>query len=261
MFALKKFLTVWLMPLPFCLVLLVVGLWWVCSSKHLQLGRFFLMCGVLFLLAFSNRFVSSWLIRPLETSYPAVADYAPGDAVPSDLAECQAVVVLGGGHGDVNGFSALAKLSSASRARLTEGVRLARLLPSARLIVTGGGATGQPTHAEIQAQAAISLGVDPKRIVRIETARDTEEEAQALTKIIGNERFALVSSAWHLRRATALMRNQGLKPLPCPCDFTVRPGAQRSISDFLWDTESLGRSTWAVYERLGFLWSRGRGKI
>jgi uncharacterized SAM-binding protein YcdF (DUF218 family) len=70
-----------------------------------------------------------------------------------------------------------------------------------------------------------------------------------------------VTSAWHLRRATALMRNRGLLPVPCPCDYMSRPMDQPTWRDFMWDSESLGRSTWAVYERLGFLWAQSRGKI
>jgi uncharacterized SAM-binding protein YcdF (DUF218 family) len=141
-------------------------------------------------------------------------------------------------------------------------VRILRALPEAKLVVTGPAARGQPSHADVQAEAAISLGVAPERIVRIELPRDTEEEAEELSRMLGREEpFALVTSAWHLRRAMALMRNRGLLPVPCPCDYTSRPQENLSWRDFMWDTESLGRSTWAVYERLGFMWAMSRGKI
>ena len=261
MFLLKKFISVWLMPVPFCLTLLVIGLWLVWTSKRLNLGRFFLTCGVVLLLLFSNKFVSTWLIRRLELAYVPVPELVAERGAPAELANCRNVVVLGGGHVDTPRLAAINKLSSASRARLTEGVRLLRALPEARLVVTGRALQDQPSHAAVQAEAAISLGVAPDRITQLDTPRDTEEEAEELSRLIGDEPFVLVTSAWHLRRAMALMRNRGLNPVPCPCDYTSRALAKRTWRDFTWDSESIGRSTWAVYERLGFLWSKGRGKL
>ena len=261
MFLLKKIVAGWLMPLPLCLTLLVIGLWLIWTSKQINLGRFLLTCGIILLLLFSNRFVSTWLIRPLERVYPPHPEFVAGEALPVELSDCRFVVVLGGGHADTPHWSAINRLSDSSRGRLAEGLRILRALPGASLVLTGGAPSGGPTHAAIMAEAAVSLGVDANRIVRLETPRDTEEEAVELSKLLGSEPFALVTSAWHLRRATALMRNRGLNPVPSPCDYTSRPAGKRSWKDFLWDTESIGRSSWAVYERLGFLWAKGRGKI
>jgi uncharacterized SAM-binding protein YcdF (DUF218 family) len=261
MFLLKKMVSVWLMPVPFCLTLLVIGLWLVWSSKRINLGRFFLTCGVILLLLFSNRFVSNWLLRPLELAYPPVPELAEGATLPAELTNCRTVVVLGGGHVDASQLAAINKLSSASRARLVEGVRIFLLLPEARLVVSGRGAANQLSHAAVQAQAAVSLGVPNDSIVRLESTRDTEEESEELSRLLGEEPFVLVTSAWHLRRATALMRHQRLNPIPGPCDYMSRPISNRTWKDFTWDTESLSRSTWAVYERLGFLWAKSRGKI
>ncbi|MCX5874223.1 MAG: YdcF family protein, partial [Deltaproteobacteria bacterium] len=40
--------------------------------------------------------------------------------------------------------------------------------------------------------------------------------------IVGNERFALVTSACHLPRALEQFRAKGTKPIPCPCDFRTK---------------------------------------
>ncbi len=261
MFWLKKFVSFWLMPLPFCFALLVIGLWLTRSSNRSRVGRILLWCAVVLLAAFSNKAVSTWLVQPLEAIYPAVPELPAGAPVPADLAVCRHVVVLGGGNTDTDRQSAVNKLSASSLSRLTEGVRLMRALPNATLIVSGPGEPNRPTHAAVQAVAAISLGVDPRRILRIENARDTEEETAELKRLIGGEPFALVTSAWHLRRATALMRRAGLKPVPCPADFSARWSDHRLWSDYSWDSESLGRSTRAVSECLGYAWSRLRGKL
>lgn len=259
MFVLKKIISVCLMPLPFCLGLMTIGLVLVWQPKHLSLGRALLCTGVIGLLLFSNRYVSNALIRPLEAMYPAVPELRQPADLPVDLRDVRTVVVLGGGHRDRTGIAALSQLSSASRSRLTEGVRLMNALPKARLVVTGGRAENRVSHASVQAQAAIALGVAPARIIQLDQPRDTEEEAEAVHQLLAGEPFALVTSAWHLRRATALMRRLGLQPVPCACDFIARP-PEFTWRDLMCDTESLGRSTWAVYERIGFLWAQARGK-
>ncbi len=259
-FWLKKFVAFWLMPLPLCLVLLIGGLVLLRSQRRRRLGHGLIVTGVLLLLLLGNKTISTALFRPLESFYPAVPEFVVGHPLPPNLAACRFVAVLGGGHGDTFGLSAVNQLSSSARGRLMEAVRLLRALPEARLIVSGGGEEGRPSHAAVLAQAAVSLGVDPTKIIRLDTPRDTEDEARELRRVVGEAPFALVTSAWHLRRAAALMHGAGLHPLPCPADYAARPSPGFRISDYTWDTESLERSTKAVYERLGYLWVRLRGK-
>lgn len=260
MFLLKKFVTFWIMPLPFCLTLLVIGVFLLRSSTRAKTGRRFVLLGTLLLLFFSNRSISTWLIRPLEVAYSAAPEATESQALPPKLLACRFVVVLGGGHGDTPDLSAVNKLSTSARGRLAEGVRLVRLLPEAKLVTSGGGEPGQPSHAAVLAQAAISLGVEPERIARLDSPRDTEDESRAIRALVGDQPFALVTSAWHMRRAMGWMKLAGLQAYPCPADYAERPNQKFRISDLGWDTESLGRSTWAVYERIGFLWLKLRGE-
>lgn len=261
-FWLKKFITFWLMPLPLCLVLLIAGLFLLRSPRRNRAGRALLVAGTLLLLLLSNKAVSAWLVRPLESAYPAIPALATGAPLSPQLAECRFVAVLGGGHGDTAGLSAVNKLSSSARGRLMEALRVLRALPAdTKLIVSGGGESGKPPHAVVLAEAAVSLGVEPARIIRLDTPRDTEDEAQELRRIVGESPFALVTSAWHMPRAAALMRHAGLHPLPCPADYAARPSEGFRLGDYTWDSESLERSTKAVYERLGYLWLKLRGKV
>ena len=110
------------------------------------------------------------------------------------------------------------------------------------------------------ARAAESLGIARSRMQLIVDVRDTEDESLAVRRIVGNEPFALVTSAWHMPRSVALFRHIGLGPLPCPADFTARAGDDIQWQDLLWDTGSIERSTWAVRERLGYLWIWLRGR-
>lgn len=259
---LKRSISFWLMPLPFCLTLLVLGLIFLLCTRRTRLARGLLISGTVFLLLFSNKFVSVLLVRPLETRYPAIPEIRP-DAPPSrELAACRFVVVLGSGNGNAPGLSALNELSVSALSRIAEAVRLLRVLPSARLIVSGpGDGPDRPTHAVVLARAAESLGIDPSRVTYIDQGHDTEEESIAVKRIVGTEPFALVTSAWHMPRTMALFRYAGLSPLPCPADYTARVGDDLSWGDLSWDVSSVERSTWAVRERIGYLWIwlRGRG--
>lgn len=260
MFLLKKFVSFWLMPLPFCLTLLVIGVSLLWSGKRTRLGRALVTIAALLLLVFSNKTISAALVRPLEAIYPAMPELLDAGNLPAALAKCRYVVVLGGGHGDTPGLSATSKLSTSARGRIVEGVRLMHALPDARLVTSGGGTSGQPTHALVMADAAASLRIARARIDRLETPRDTEEEAQAIRQLIGDAPFALVTSAWHMRRAMALMEKTGLHPVACPADYASRRGEVFHVTDLSWDSDSLTRSTWAVYERIGYAWARLRGK-
>jgi uncharacterized SAM-binding protein YcdF (DUF218 family) len=258
MFWLKKFFSPFLLPLQFVLVCGVLGVVLLGSRRWRRTGRALLTFAVLVLLAASNKWVSGRLIAPLESRYPAVGAFHPGDPLPPPLAACQYVVVLGGGHNDSDDRPALSRLSPSARARLTEGIRLLRLLPAAKLVVSGPSDNGGPTHAQILADSAVSLGVERTRILMIDDARDTEEEAARLRARLGDAPVAVVTSAWHLPRAMALCAAQGLHALPCPTDYLYCPPLRCRLSDFTWDAPSLERSTEAVHERLGLWWSRLR---
>jgi uncharacterized SAM-binding protein YcdF (DUF218 family) len=258
-FWLKKAVSFWLMPVPLCLALLACGLLLVRAARRPGLGRALVVAGTLLLILFSNRWVSNGLLGHLEARYAAIPELAPGAPVPDPLAKCRIVVVLGGGNGDVPSLPATSQLSSSALGRIVEAVRLLRVLPGARLIVSGPGEPGRPTHAEVLAQAACSLGVDRSRITLIDTALDTEDEAAAVSRLANGATVALVTSAWHMPRAALLFRRDGTAFVACPADFESRPRPTFRWSDLGWDSESLERSTLAVHEWLGVLWLRIRG--
>ena len=257
MFWLKKVVSFWLMPVPLCVALLAVGAALLaCRGKA---GRTCLALSALVFLCFSSRAVSVLLLAPLEARFPAIPEAGPDGAAPTAVAGCRYVVVLGGGHADVPSLPAVGQLSTSALARITEAVRLVRLLPDAQLIVSGPGSPGRPSHASILARAAESLGFDPRRILQIDTALDTEDESHEVARRVGSARVALVTSAWHMPRAAALFRKAGVAFVACPSDFVARGGRELHWSDVAWDSESLERSTLALHERLGLLWLRLRG--
>jgi len=262
LFCLKKIIGGLLMPLSLSLGLIAIGaILWRFSARRTRLGRGLVVGGVLWLGVCGNEGVGTWLAHGLETRFPAIPELPAGAPLPAPLARCRFIAVLGGGHHYAPGWSANNELSPSALSRLAEAVRLARLLPGARLVVSGPPEPeGGPAHARVLADAAVALGVARERITGIDTARDTEAEAAALKAIAGDAPVALVTSAWHLPRAMALCRRQGLDALACPADFVTRATGARPADFFHWNVSGLEDSTRAFHEWLGLGWARLRGK-
>jgi uncharacterized SAM-binding protein YcdF (DUF218 family) len=258
----KKILTLFFLPLHFALFAGVVGLVLLHLRRRERLGRFLLTAAISALVIFSNRGVSSLLIRPLESRFPAMPEFsATAPAIPAGLMGCRHIIILGGGHGDSPELSRINQLSSAALTRLAEGVRLFRQLPpDSRFVVSGHAGEGKTTHAQVLAEAAISLGVPADRILRFDTARDTHDEVTALRSLVGDAPVAVVTSAWHMPRTQKLCQGAGLHAVPCPADFMLKPGAATGASLLLFDLGSLERSTKAIHEYLGLVWSSLRGQ-
>jgi uncharacterized SAM-binding protein YcdF (DUF218 family) len=259
MFWLKKVLGYWLMPLPFCTALLFLGLLVAWLGARRRLGLAMASTAAVLLLIFSMTGVSIILLRPFESQYPPIPEFIAGAPLPPSIAGCRYVAVLGSGTSNYPGLSATGQLSTSGLSRLVEAVRILRVLPEARLILSGPGEPGRRSHAATLAAAAISLGVDPSRIALVETALDTEDESRAVKALAGTQRVAVITSAWHMPRAARLLRKAGVDFVACPADFYCR-----SENGFGWglvkiESESLERSTLAVHEAVGLTWVRLRG--
>ena len=259
MFWLKKLISYWLMPLPACLALLVLGAALSCRPACRRAGRLLCCLAAALLLIFSNRAVSYRLLRPLEARFEPVPEIAPGAAAPRQVADCGYVVVLGAASSMIPGASSTGRLSTSGLERIVEAVRLLNALPGARLVVSGPAEAGRVSHATVLARAAQSLGVAAARITLIDTARDTEEESRAVARLAGSSRVALVTSAWHMPRAARLFGAAGVSFVPCPTDFAARRSSAAGWDSLACDSESLEASTLAVHEWIGMLWLSLRG--
>lgn len=259
-FLLKKFVSYWLMPIPLSLLLMTTGLMLLALGRRKRTGKTLLICGFLCLLLTSNGFVAHVLIHPLENRFRPIPELVEGAELPQSLADCSYIVVLGSGHYSEEKRPALAQLSESALARLSEGVRLAKAHPKAKVIFSGPADKLGITHASVMARAAVSLGIQPERIQQIDTALDTFDEARGVAKIVGAEKLALITSAYHMPRANALFVHQGLQTLPCPTEFKERPLLLRDTSTWDWDANALMQSTVSIREYLGLLWSKLRGQ-
>jgi uncharacterized SAM-binding protein YcdF (DUF218 family) len=89
------------------------------------------------------------------------------------------------------------------------------------VIVTGGRAWNGVVEADAMARALVDLGVPAERIVRERCAMSTRENAHYTALLLrrrGLEGARVVTCRWHMPRAAALFRAQGLfvEPVDAP---------------------------------------------
>jgi uncharacterized SAM-binding protein YcdF (DUF218 family) len=181
------------------------------------------------------------LLAPLESEYPPLTTSVPPAGV---------IVVLGSGYSPHDGVPVSAALDDAGRARIIEGIRLAKQLGTARLVLSGGRPRRTPA-AIGYAELARQLGVAREEIVVLDTPLDTGEEAQAVAKLLGSQPFLLVTSAYHMPRAVRLMRRAGANPIPAPTQQRVDFSSTFHWRDLLPGSDGLRYTEEALHEYLG----------
>jgi uncharacterized SAM-binding protein YcdF (DUF218 family) len=187
--------------------------------------------------------VANALLAPLEGRYPPLADIR--DLPVSDI------VVLGSPYQPRDGIPITAALSDDGLARIAEGVRLMNQVHGARLIVSGGASEGQTASATGYAEFAVDLGVNPDSIVRLDKPLDTAEEAKSVASLLGNSRFILVTSAYHMPRAMQLMQLAGARPIPAPTGQLAARQMGFGVRAWIPSSSSLRRTEHAIHEYIG----------
>lgn len=248
MFFVKKFISTFLMPFPIFFILLGIGFYFWQRGNDRRAKQFFLS-SLIWISLLSYPPFSALLLSPLESTYTKVelTNTPP-----------KYIHVLGCGHTSNPKIPLSSEIGLASLARLNEGVSLYKTHPNMKLIFSGYGGGDPISNARKNAQMAISLGVDPADIILLESPQDTQEEAIASKKIVGDQPLILVTSASHMIRASALFQKAGIDVIPAPTNFQIKK------RDELLQFPSAGgleRSEAAFHEYLGLAWGRLKGLL
>lgn len=188
------------------------------ATKWCRLGRRLAWGGGLALAICGIVPLGDALIQPLESRFqrPDLDHLGPSIA---------GIIVLGGGEdGHAIGAPELAGLNEAGE-RYTEAVALARRLPAARLVFSGGSGrllTVEEPEAEGAGRLFAALGIAPDRIALEPRSRNTYENARFTAQIVKptpGQRWLLVTSAWHMPRAIGCFRRAGFAVEAWPVDY------------------------------------------
>ncbi len=243
-FILKKLISMWLMPLPFCCLVILFGL--TLSFWKVAMGRIIAFSGVLLLMLFSWQPFATSVLYPLEHEYPSFDIAQPVDAI----------VVLGNCHSVSDAIPPMAQLCGTGLYRLMEGYRIWQANPGAELLLSGYAGGQSRPYAEVAGEIALNLGIPENKIRLFPTAQDTQEEAELTAPFLQGKHFALVTSASHMQRSMNWFQQQSIEghalaPIAAPAHF----GAPKESSDWKIETKALLKTERTWYELLGRAWA------
>ena len=238
---------------PLWLSLMLLALAGCLRPKRPKMATKAFFLGLAIIYFASTDLVVRCLMLPLELQYQRPARVPEGDAI----------VVLGGSVDLRHCTPGHAEMQAASD-RFIDGVLLAKALPQATLIFSGGtaeilerGAREAPMLKEL----AMQLGVPNEQIVAEDKSRNTREnalEAQVILSQAGARRPILVTSAYHMPRAMKCFRKIGLDPIPYPTDFKSKV-ERFGLPDLIPSTNNLDNTNRAIREYVGAIMYRIKG--
>ena len=161
-----------------------------------------------------------------------------------------AIVLLGGGIGAHRQCHAVELMQSSDRVlKAAELWRIEKDKGSSLKIYCTGGGVEFGTIPFLR-----DLGVPSDAVEFSENPRNTAEEAAWLVNR-GVKRIALVTSAWHMKRARMLFERHGFEVAPIPADFEMSYVAESglSIKEFFPSVDGVMRNTAAMKEWIGLL--------
>jgi uncharacterized SAM-binding protein YcdF (DUF218 family) len=239
-----------LLPPLSLVLLLVAGL--VVQRRHPHLSLSLILLAAVALYGLSTPWVGGLLLKSLEISGPVSQ---------AQLQTADAIVVLGGGRRFAEAEYGGDTLNSLSLERLRYAAFLHRA--SGLPILASGGTPSCGTLAESRIMQHILQSEYGLSARWIEDASSTTWEnarfSAPLLKQAGAKRIALVTHAWHLRRAVPLFEAQGLSVIPAGIQFSSTP--VDSILDLVPTPAGLRDSTFALHEWLGILWYKLRSIV
>ena len=253
-------------PLGILSLLMIGGILLIFSRRFRRTGRFLLFCGALLFAIFLFSPLSKYLILGLERPYPPLL-------VPPESPKIERIAILAGYAEDNPGIPITSNVSEQTACRLSEGLRLYRLLPGSKLIVSGGVLReGDRPVAALMAEYLQEMGVPAEDLIVEGNSQNTYENLWEVREIVGHDPFILVAPGCDMRRVIAVAQKLQMNPIPAPAciwtlqNYTANMKASEWIADFFSSfaypsTENLVRLQWAYHEYAGYIWYRLLNRI
>jgi uncharacterized SAM-binding protein YcdF (DUF218 family) len=166
------------------------------------------------------------------------------------------LLVLGGGfEADVTRVRGGVEFNQAGE-RYMEALRLSRLHPQARIIVSGGDGSltgGYEDDFTVMKRLARDFGLEEARLLPETGSRNTFENmvnSAAIMKREGLSECLLVTSAFHMPRALGMARKAGVAVRPWPVDYRTDGRTTLGI-DLTEPTSNAQKTATALREWLG----------
>ncbi|KII77088.1 envelope biogenesis factor ElyC [Vibrio renipiscarius] len=245
MFELKKVVSSLLMPLPAMLIIGFIGLMLIMFTRKQKTGCFVVLFSFIGIFLISFQPTASRLLMPIERQY---SGFLPVDK------SIDYVMVLGSGHVVDDSIPPTSELSRTALMRLAEGIRILRIYPGSKLILSGYAGGSEVSNARMMAKVALALGVSKSDIILLETAKDTWEEARQAAAFVKRKEVVLVTSASHMQRALNEFHSAGLTPYPAPTNYLAQNEVHQAWNKYTPKAVYLEQTERYWHETLGRIW-------
>ena len=226
-------------------------------TRIARLGRIWVTVLTVGYLAISTPFGADLLVWGLSRGFSPITS-------PAEARHATAIVVLAS-NSDIHAAHGrqIEHISRTSALRVFEAARLYDMLPGS-LVFTSGGPSGYGPEtrslAELLGEELVLLGIPRDRIVIEARSGNTHQHAIRIEPILrkhGVDRFVLVTSPTHIRRATRTFEARGLHPVPSP--GTMRSTETATSGNWWPAAQHLQVSQQAIYDYVGlaYYWSQG----
>jgi uncharacterized SAM-binding protein YcdF (DUF218 family) len=239
------------MPLIILWLILLAGLLFL----QLKRRRIAFVCGffsILWLAVISLPFIPNLLVRSLEKRYPPLLEISQ-----FNLKDSVNILALGAGYTSNRDLPPNDQLSLNSLGRLTEAIRIHRLLNASFLILSGSEPGEKVSESELYLRTAIALGVKNSEIGFLGTPQNTQMEAIDYTKKFGTKNtLIIVTDAIHMPRAMYLFRKAGQNPIPAPTNHMVKSDRIIYLRDRGPSSFNIVKMDYAMHEIIGLAWAK-----
>jgi uncharacterized SAM-binding protein YcdF (DUF218 family) len=251
LFALKKGISLVLIPSGIIFVCLFLGFFiWPLKRRRNLARTLFVIAFFVYGLAGTGP-VANFLIGGLESSVQS-------DNTTIFENNIETVVMLCGGAVYAENMPIADCLTPNTRLRLLKVRELCHDQSNIKRLLIVGGCKRlvdcQFPEAEMAYLWIREIGLPEYIQVSLEkSSRDTEENLKAVSKIIGQTPFYLVTSAAHMPRVLLMAENMNLQVRPVPCDFQW---SQYHWTPWdLWPSpRNLRKADFAFHEYIGIIW-------
>jgi uncharacterized SAM-binding protein YcdF (DUF218 family) len=255
-FALSKIIGFFVVPSNFIALLGVAGLGLLVARRR-RIGLGLLIASIVLLVVAGFSPLGNALLLALTERFPPWQQGTGGDP--------DGIIVLGGA---IDSESSAARHSielDASAERVLAMLRLARRYPSARIVYSGGSGNlllASVSEAPFAGQLLDEFAVARDRIILEPHSRSTAENASFVRAMLTpkpNERWLLVTSAFHMPRAIGAFRRVGFNVEAYPVDWRTRGWTDISLP-FDQLSSGLARTDVAIHEWGGLVvyWLAGK---
>jgi uncharacterized SAM-binding protein YcdF (DUF218 family) len=239
------------MPLSIFWLILLAGIV-IYLLKRKRTGLVCVFFSIVWIAMISLPFLPTLLVKSLENRFPPlleISQFNPKDSI--------YILVLGSGYTVNKNLAPNDQLTLNSLGRLTEAIRLHRLLNASQLVLSGFVHDENVNEAEPFIKTALDLGVNENEIRLLGTPENTRMEAFEYTKKFGTKNtLILVTDAIHMPRAMLLFRKAGQSPIPSPTNHMVKSDRKNGIRDWFPASSNIAMMEYAMHEIGGLVYAR-----